>query len=106
MDFTFSEEQTALAELAQQIFSGQVDADRVAEIEATDDRFDRELWAELAKANLLGVAVADQFGGLGFDMVEVVTILQEQGRRVASGVYLYRLVAGEFSETKRMVLLK
>jgi hypothetical protein len=30
----------------------------------------------------------------------------EQGRRVASGVYLYNLVSGEFNETKRMVLLK
>jgi hypothetical protein len=30
----------------------------------------------------------------------------DQGRRVASGVYLYRLVTGGFSETRRMVLLK
>jgi flagellar hook assembly protein FlgD len=30
----------------------------------------------------------------------------EFGEAVSSGIYLYQLVAGEFRETKRMVLLK
>ncbi len=93
MDFEFSEEQTALSELAEQIFTGIVTDDRVAEIESTENRFDRDLWNELAKAGLLGAAVAEDNGGLGFGIVEAALIAQQQGRRVAS-VPLWSTVVG------------
>jgi acyl-CoA dehydrogenase len=83
MDFSLTEEQQAVADLAAQIFSGRCAVDRVKEIEATTDRVDRELWAELARANLLGIAVPEEFGGSGLDIVALCALLEQQGRRVA-----------------------
>ena len=57
MDFHFSEEQTTLRELAREILEKELDLERLKEVEAEGDWFDRELWAKLAEANLLGLAV-------------------------------------------------
>ncbi|MDE0605172.1 MAG: acyl-CoA/acyl-ACP dehydrogenase [bacterium] len=83
MNFEFSESQEALAALAEQVFSGSAGADRVAEVERTAERFDRELWAALAASDLLGVAIGEEHGGLGLGMTETALVLREQGRRVA-----------------------
>ena len=83
MNFDFSESQEAVAALAEQVFSGSAGADRVAEVERTAERFDRELWGELAATGLLGVAISEEHGGLGLGMVETALVLREQGRRVA-----------------------
>ena len=83
MNFDFSESQEAVAALAEQVFSGSAGADRVAEVERTEERFDRELWASLAASDLLGVAVGEEYGGLGLGMIETALVLREQGRRVA-----------------------
>lgn len=94
MDFSLTDEQIALSELAAQIFEGSSPPDRVEEIEATDDRFDRELWGELAAANLLGVAVAEEYGGLGFSVFELAMVFEQQGRAVAPVPMLSTLVMG------------
>jgi acyl-CoA dehydrogenase len=83
MDFTFTEEQEAVRQTAEGIFAGLVTPDRVREVEASDDRVDHHLWAALAKADLLGLAVPEADGGGGYGLVELSLILEGQGRTVA-----------------------
>src|SRR5438132_10400931 len=83
MDFSLSEEQQAVRDLAAQIFDGRATVARVKEVEATSDRIDRDLWRQLADANLLGIALPEEAGGSGLGMVELCLLLEEQGRRVA-----------------------
>ena len=71
MDFTFSEEQDAVRDLAEQIFDGHATVERVKEVEATEERVDRELWRELADAGLLGIALPEEHGGSGLGLAEV-----------------------------------
>ena len=83
MDFHFSEEQTMLRELAREILEKEVTPERLKEVEAEGDWFDRELWAKLAEANLLGLAVPEAQGGMGMGFLELCVLLQEVGRAVA-----------------------
>ncbi|MBC8364505.1 MAG: acyl-CoA/acyl-ACP dehydrogenase [Actinobacteria bacterium] len=83
MDFDLTDDQQALRGLAERIFGDLASTDRVAEVEATDDRFDRNLWEALAEAGLIGVALPERDGGLGLGMVEACLVLEQQGRRVA-----------------------
>lgn len=94
MDFTFNDEQTAVREAADGILSGLVDPDRVAAVEASEDRVDRALWAELAKADLLGLAVPTADGGGGYGMVELCLLLEAQGKVVAPVPLWATLVLG------------
>jgi alkylation response protein AidB-like acyl-CoA dehydrogenase len=83
MDFSFSDEQQALREVARKIFEAEVTAERLREIEKGEERIDRRLWTELAKANLLGAALPEAHGGSGFGFFELCMLLQEAGRAVA-----------------------
>ena len=94
MEFTFTETQDAVRDLAGQIFRGQATVERVKEIEASDERIDRDLWAELAKSDLLGLCLPESDGGGGLGIVELALILEQQGRVVAPVPLLPTVLAG------------
>ena len=94
MDFNFNDEQYAVREAVTGIFAGLVDPDRVQEVEASEDRVDSALWAELARADLLGLAVPEAHGGGGFGMVELCLLLEAQGKVVAPVPLWATLVIG------------
>jgi alkylation response protein AidB-like acyl-CoA dehydrogenase len=83
-----------LRKLAREILEQEVTAERRKRLEASSDGFDRELWSKLAEANLLGLAVPEEFGGMGFGFLELVTLLEEVGRTVAPVPVLAALVLG------------
>ena len=86
MDFSYSEEQEAVRQLAGQIFGDRSTHDRLKEIEATagdDGPFDRELWKELAGAGLLGIHLGEDVGGAGLDFVAACLVIEAAGRTAA-----------------------
>jgi alkylation response protein AidB-like acyl-CoA dehydrogenase len=111
VDFSLSEEQQAIADLSRQILADQVTPERLKEVESTSLLIDRRTWSELAKANLLGVALSEADGGSGQGFLSACIICQEIGRTVAPIPYLASIVMAalplaEFgtSEQKRRLL--
>jgi alkylation response protein AidB-like acyl-CoA dehydrogenase len=83
MDFSFNETQNEVKELANKILTDMVTVDRLNAIDEQDERFDNELWAQLAEAGLLGVAFSEDNGGMGFGFTELCLFIEETGRTVA-----------------------
>jgi acyl-CoA dehydrogenase len=110
MDFALTEEQHAIVELANRILTDKCAPERLKEVESGNEWFDRELWAELAKADLLGIALPEDVGGGGYGYLEACLLLQEAGRAVAVVPLYSTLVAavtiGEFgTDVQRRHLL-
>jgi acyl-CoA dehydrogenase len=81
MDFSFTDEQQSIIDLAHQILADACTQERLRAIEASDGpRFDRELWREVAKAGLVGVAIPEEFDGGGFGFFELALIIEQVGR--------------------------
>jgi alkylation response protein AidB-like acyl-CoA dehydrogenase len=83
MNFGFTEDQEALRGLAAQIIGDHATHERLKQIEATPEWFDRELWSALARADLLGVALPADCGGGGLGLVELGVLLNSVGRYCA-----------------------
>lgn len=84
MDFGFSEQQRDVQNLARQILSDNVTAEKLSQYDDYKaERFDRELWHKLAEAGLLGVAIDEEFGGMGFGFFELGLLVEEAGRAIA-----------------------
>ncbi len=84
MDFSCSDEQQAIAELAKKIMSDKATQERMTELEkAEGPRFDPDLWSEIAKSGVLGIAIPEKYGGAGMGFFELSLIAEQVGRTTA-----------------------
>lgn len=83
MDFTFSEEQRAIADLATSVFSDYCADDQMQKYDNSGVAYNADLWRQLQETGLVSLIVAEEDGGTGLGMVELMLTLEQQGRFVA-----------------------
>ena len=83
MDLTLTEDQQAIAELAGRIMTDMMADDKRTALYAGEAPFDRDLWAQLAEAGLLGVCVSEAAGGSAMGLFELGLVLEAQGKVLA-----------------------
>jgi alkylation response protein AidB-like acyl-CoA dehydrogenase len=83
MDFSLSEEQRELQNLANQILLDQTSNEHLREIETREERFDEKLWRDLAEAGLLGIGISEAYGGLDLGFESVCLLVEQVGLTVA-----------------------
>ncbi|MBV8806985.1 MAG: acyl-CoA/acyl-ACP dehydrogenase [Sinobacteraceae bacterium] len=94
MDFTFTDEQETVRKVARQLFEHRATPEHLTELESGETRFDASLWAELASADLLGIALPESVGGTGGGFLELGVLLGEVGWSVAPAPIYPSLVLG------------
>ena len=112
MNFSYTEEQQAVFDLAAKILTEGTPQARLLEIERSDGpRFDSELWVKLGEAGLCGLAVPEECDGAGLGFVELAGVMEQIGRTTAPIPFFETAVLGglaiaEFgSESQRKAIL-
>ncbi|MFI5297032.1 MAG: acyl-CoA dehydrogenase family protein [Polyangiales bacterium] len=83
MDFSFTEAQDAVTQVARKLFTERLTPQVLKAIDARDERYSSELWTELATSGLLGTCIAEDHGGSAHGFLELCSLLVEAGAAVA-----------------------
>lgn len=112
MDFSYSEEQQAIFDLASQILKDGTAQERLRQIEDGEGpRFDPELWARVGEAGLVGVGIPAAYDGGGLGFLEVAGVMEHIGRTTAPIPFFETAVLGALaiadfgSETMKQAVL-
>jgi alkylation response protein AidB-like acyl-CoA dehydrogenase len=94
LDFSLSDDQLALREVADRILDDHASAEQLTAVERDPDWFARDAWSALATAGLLGAGLPEVVGGGGGSFLDTAVVLEAIGRHVAPVPVLASIVGG------------
>ena len=94
MDFDFNDEQREIQATARDFLASRFKPERVRELAESDSPYDDASWQEMCELGWPGIAVAEDFGGLGLGAVEVAILLEQMGYALAPAPLIANVFAG------------
>jgi alkylation response protein AidB-like acyl-CoA dehydrogenase len=83
MNFEFTDDQQAIKRTARDFLTARYTSEVIRELAASDAGFTADQWASIAELGWPGVAVDEEYGGLGLGAVELIVIQEELGYALA-----------------------
>ena len=83
MDFELSEDQRAIAQMADSLFVDHCHDDYMRQWDTSGEPMMAPLWALCIETGLQALAIPEEHGGSGLGMTELMLVLQAQGKALA-----------------------
>ena len=113
MDLAFTEEQEMLRQTVRELCAKLSSPEMVRTLETDDRGYSTSFYEQLARTDLLGLTIPEEFGGAGQSALENVVVYEELGRALAASPHLGSaviaagvLLAGGSDEQKKEWLPK
>ena len=94
MDIGFSEEQELLRDTARKFLDGECTTKFVRQMMASEAAVTPKFWAQLAENGWLGICLAEEHGGSGLGLLDLVVLMEEVGRAVMPGPFPATVLLG------------
>jgi alkylation response protein AidB-like acyl-CoA dehydrogenase len=85
MDISFNEDQIEITNQAHRFLEKECPADFVRQMYEDEKGFTDELWSKMAEMGWMGMAIPEQYNGVGLGMTDLCIILEEMGRVILPG---------------------
>lgn len=90
-----SEEQIEIANVAVNFCREKSPVERVRALVAEAASHDTSVWDEVSELGWLGIAIPEEYGGIGLSLAEVVPVVEHMGRGLMSGPFVSTTLAAQ-----------
>jgi len=94
MDFNLSDDRRMLKESLSRFLQDRYDFGTRNRIAASDEGYDKEIWAQMAELGLIGAMLPEELGGFGGQGFDIITVMEELGRAIVVEPVLPTAVLG------------
>ena len=94
MDITFTEEQEMLKKSARDFLTAECPKTKVRELEEDEKGYSPELWGKMAGLGWMGLAIPEEYDGMGMSFQDLTILIEEMGRNVLPGPFGCTVVEG------------
>lgn len=91
----FTEEQIDMLGAAERFCREKSPMEKVRKLMESELGYDEDVWSEIGALGWLGIAIPEEYGGVGLSLTEVVPVVEQMGRRMMHTPFVSTILAAQ-----------